>query len=309
MIASLFRKSTPFNYTVIIVMVLIFFLLYQFWQPAQDFTAALLVQKVAIGVLIFASLFIVNFIVKKNNISKNNSYTILFFLIFLLFFPNIFGNINLVLSNFFILLALRRLMSLHSTKSYKEKIFDASLWIFVASFFHFWSVLFIVLVFISFFIHVSRDYKNWLLPFIALFASSMTFILFSLMIDKTRIDYVLQGMEANFKIDYFTNVNENIAFSIYVTMALFFLVTLFLTFSQRPLLLQSSYTKIVIAFVIGVAVFLISPDKGNEILVFTMAPLSMIAASHIEIAESKLQKEVVVIVTFILALYNFFVQL
>ena len=309
MIASLFRKSTPFNYTVIIVMVLIFFLLYQFWQPTQDFTAGLLVQKVAIGVLIFASLFIVNFIVKKNNISKNNSYTILFFLIFLLFFPNIFGDINLVLSNFFILLALRRLMSLHSTKSYKEKIFDASLWIFVASFFHFWSVLFIVLVFISFFIHVSRDYKNWLLPFIALFASSMTFILFSLMIDKTRIDYVLQGMEANFKIDYFTNVNENIAFSIYVTMALFFLVTLFLTFSQRPLLLQSSYTKIVIAFVIGVAVFLISPDKGNEILVFTMAPLSMIAASHIEIAESKLQKEVVVIVTFILALYNFFVQL
>ena len=240
MIASLFRKSTPFNYTVIIVMVLIFFLLYQFWQPTQDFTAGLLVQKVAIGVLIFASLFIVNFIVKKNNISKNNSYTILFFLIFLLFFPNIFGDINLVLSNFFILLALRRLMSLHSTKSYKEKIFDASLWIFVASFFHFWSVLFIVLVFISFFIHVSRDYKNWLLPFIALFASSMTFVLFSLLIDKTRIDYVLQGMEANFKIDYFTNVNENIAFSIYVTMALFFLVTLFLTFSQRPLLLQSS---------------------------------------------------------------------
>ncbi len=309
MIASLFRKSTPFNYTVIIVMVLIFFLMYQFWHPTQDLSTGLLVQKVAIGVLIFASLFIVNFIVKKNNISKNNLYTILFFLTFLLFFPNIFGDINLVLSSFFILLALRRLMSLHSTKSYKEKIFDASLWIFVASFFHFWSILFIVLVFISFFMHVSRDYRNWILPFIALFASSMTFMMFALMIDKTRIDYVINGMQTNFKIDYFTNISQNISFSIYVTMALFFVATLILTFSQRPLLLQSSYSKIIIAFIIGVAVFLISPNKGNDLLVFTMAPLSMIAASHIEFAQSKLQKELVLTLTIALAIYNFFSQL
>lgn len=306
MIASLFRKSTPFNYAVIVVMVLIFFLLYQFMQPAQELSTVLVVQKVAIGILIFASLFIVNFIVKKNNISKNNSYTILFFLAFLLFFPTIFGDINLVLANFFILLALRRIMSLHSTKSYKEKIFDASLWIFVATFFHFWSILFIVLVFVSFFMHVSRDYKNWILPFIAFFAASMTFIMFALMIDKSRIEYVLKGMQTNFKIDYFTNVGENISFSIFVTMALFFLVTLIMTFSQRPLLLQSSYTKIIIAFIIGAAVFLISPEKGNELLLFTMAPLAMMATSHIEIAQSKLHKEVVITLTIILALYNFF---
>lgn len=309
MIASLFRKSTPFNYTLIIIMVLVFFLLYQFWQPSQDLTVSVLFQKVAIGALVFASLFVVNFIVKKNNISKSNSYTILFYLIFLLFFPDIFGNINIVLANFFILLALRRLMSLHSSKSYKEKIFDASLWIFVASFFHFWSILFIVLVFISFFIHVSRDYKNWLLPFIALFAASMTFMLFALLIDSSQIDHVLNGMNVNFRIDYFANVNQNIAFSIYVTMALFFIVSLLMTFNQRPLLLQTSYTKIIIAFVIGVAIFLLSPNKSNEVLLFTMAPLSMIATSSIEFSQSKLQKEVVVIATIILALYNFFVQL
>lgn len=309
MIASLFRKSTPFNYTLIIIMVLVFFLLYQFWQPSQDLTLSVLFQKVAIGALVFASLFVVNFIVKKNNISKSNSYTILFYLIFLLFFPDIFGNINIVLANFFILLALRRLMSLHSSKSYKEKIFDASLWIFVASFFHFWSILFIVLVFISFFIHVSRDYKNWLLPFIALFAASMTFMLFALLIDSSQIDHVLNGMNVNFRIDYFANVNQNIAFSIYVTMALFFIVSLLMTFNQRPLLLQTSYTKIIIAFVIGVAIFLLSPNKSNEVLLFTMAPLSMIATSSIEFSQSKLQKEVVFIATIILALYNFFVQL
>lgn len=309
MIASLFRKSTPFNYSLIIIMVLAFYLLYQFWQPSQDLSAFVLFKKVLTGVLIFASLFVVNFIVKKNNISKSNSYTILFFLIFLLFFPDIFGNVNLVLANFFILLSLRRLMSLHSTKSYKEKIFDASLWIFVAAFFHFWSILFILLVFVSFFIHVSRDYKNWILPFIALFAASMTFILFALMIDPTQIDYVMEGMSINFRIDYFEDVSQNIAFSIYVTMALFFIVSLLMSFTQRPLLLQTSYTKVIIAFVIGAAVFLISPNKSNELLIFTMAPLAMIATSSIEFSQSKIQKEIIVILTIILALYNFFTQL
>lgn len=309
MIASLFRKSTPFNYTLIIILVLIFFLIYQLGQPSQLLTANLVLSKIASGLLVFASLFIVNFIVKKNNISKGNSYAILFFLLFVLFFPNIFGDLNLLLANFFILLALRRLMSLHSTKSYKEKIFDASIWIFVAAIFHFWSILFIILVFVSFFIHVSRDYKNWLLPFIALFAVFMTFLLFALMIDASRIDYVFQGMKVNFGINYFTNVSQNIAFSIYVTAILFFCASLLLTFSQRPLLLQSSYIKIMIAFFICVGIFVLSPNKSNEVLIFTIAPMAMIATSSVEITESRLQKEVIVSVVVLLALYNFFAQL
>ena len=66
-------------------------------------------------------------------------------ILFLLFFPSIWNDFNLLISNFFILLALRRLLSMHSAKAPKEKIFDASLWIFFASFFHFWSILFILL--------------------------------------------------------------------------------------------------------------------------------------------------------------------
>ncbi|HEU0135898.1 MAG TPA: hypothetical protein VFQ50_01265, partial [Flavobacterium sp.] len=169
MITSLFRKSTPLNYTILIISVLIFFLLFQTGHSDGELTPILLLEKITLGGLIFASLFIVNFIVKKNGLSKDNSYTILFYLLFMLFFPSVMDNINMILANFFILFALRRLMSLHSLKAHKEKIFDASFWIFVAALFHFWSILFIILVFISIFFHVSRDYRNWLLPFIAFF--------------------------------------------------------------------------------------------------------------------------------------------
>src|SRR3970282_2496096 len=134
-----------------------------------------------------------NFVSKKNGLSKNSSYTIFFYLLFLLFFPSILDNINLIFSNLFILLALRRLLSLQSLTASKEKIFDASLWIFVASLFHFWSIIFIVLVFISIMFHVARDYRNWILPFIAFFTAGIIFMLYAAVFDVNILEYVTRS--------------------------------------------------------------------------------------------------------------------
>lgn len=309
MITSLFRKSTPLNYTVVIIAVLGFFMLYQTSNTDGELTVMLVLEKILLGGLIFASLFIVNFIVKKNGLSKDNSYTILFFLLFLLFIPSVMDNINVMLANFFILLALRRLMSLHSLKSHKEKIFDASFWICVAALFHFWSLLFIILVFISILFHVSRDYRNWLLPFIAFFAAVMAFGLFALVFDPTRITHVFDSMQINLKVDYFTDVSQNIAISIYVSVALFFIVSLLVTMSGRPLMLHASYKKTIMAFLTGVAVFVLSANKSNDLILFTIAPLAMMATSHIEITQLKWQKEAVLAGVLFCAMYTFFSQL
>jgi hypothetical protein len=289
--------------------VLIFFLLFQTGHSDGELTPILLLEKITLGGLIFASLFIVNFIVKKNGLSKDNSYTILFYLLFMLFFPSVMDNINMILANFFILFALRRLMSLHSLKAHKEKIFDASFWIFVAALFHFWSILFIILVFISIFFHVSRDYRNWLLPFIAFFAAIMAFGFFALIFDETRIAHVFESMKINIRIDYFTNIYQNLAISLYAAIAVFFIASLVLTYSTRPLMLHSSYKKIIMAFLTAVAVYVISSNKSNDLLLFTIAPLAMMATSHIEVTQLKWQKEVVLAGVILCSLISYFTQL
>lgn len=309
MITSLFRKSTPLNYTVLILAVLVFYILFQLGHTEGALSPVLLLEKIAICGLIFASMFIVNFIVKKNGLTKDSSYTLLFFLLFLLFFPTVMNNINVMLSNFLILLALRRLMSLHSLKSHKEKVFDASFWIFLAALFHFWSILFIILVFISIFFHVSRDYRNWLLPFIAFFAATMAFGFFALLLDETRIAHVFNSMHINLKIDYFTNIYQNLAISIYAALAVFFISSLVMTLSGRPLMLHSSFKKIIMAFLTAVAVFVVSADKSNDLLLFTVAPLAMMATSHIEVTQIQWQKEVVLAGVIICSLVVFFLQL
>lgn len=309
MITSVFKKSTLLNFSLVVFLILFFDFIYQIQDLAWSNSAVLVFKKTAIGIVILASGLITNFISKRNGLSKDSAYSILFFLLLLLFFPTLYDNINLVFANFFILLALRRLISLQSQKASKEKIFDASLWIFVAALFHFWCILYLVLVFISIISHVSGDYRNWLLPFIAFFAIGIIFAMYSLAFNADAIGYITNGVETNFSIDYFTNNYQNAALSIYATIALFFVISMLMTLSSRPLLLHASFKKIIIAFLIAVVIYVISAHKSNDLLVFTIAPLAMMATGHIEMPQLKLNQELVLGVLMLCSLFAFFSQL
>jgi hypothetical protein len=309
MITSVFKKSTPLNLFLVVILMLVFFLIYQFQDLSWANSLVLSLQKSGLFLILLGSVFISNFIAKKNGLSKDSSYTILFYLLFLLFFPSIWNNANLILSNFFILLALRRLISLQSLKASKEKIFDASLWIFVAALFHFWSILYIILVFISIIFHVARDYRNWVLPFIAFFAIGIISIGVSLIFHKDVFGYIIENAVVNFNIDYFTNNYQNAAFSVYLTVALFFVISMFVALPNKPLLLNSSFKKIITAFFIGVIIFAVSSNKSNDVLIYTIAPLAIMATSHIEVKQLQLKQELVLGVLILCSFFAFFSQL
>lgn len=309
MITSLFKKSSPINHSLIFLMLAFFFGWYQFNQVGIETTTEFFVKKTVIISAIAASMIVANFIIKKNGLSKDNAFTFLFYTLLMLFFPPMLNNLDLIISNFFIILALRRLISLQSQKSPKEKIFDASLWIFVASVFHFWSILFIILVFISILFHTARDYRTWFLPFIAFFAACVIFILIDLVLHKNSIANVIANSSVDFEINYFANNYQNIALSLFATISLYFTIYAIFTISNRPIILHSSYKKFIAAFLIGIAVFLISPNKSNDILIFTIAPLAFMIALFAETPQSKMKRELTVSIVILCSFFAFFSQL
>lgn len=309
MITSVFKKSTPINYSFIGIMMILFFFVYQFQDTKWTNSLWQITEKVGLLLILFASVFLSNFIVKKNGLTKDSAFTILFYFLFLLFFPKVLDNYNLVLANFFILLSMRRLVSLQTLKAPKEKIFDAALWIFVASLFHFWAILFIFLVYISIIFHVSRDYRNWLIPFVSLFLASIVFVLYALLFDKSAINTYLSSDGIDYAIDYFTNDYQNIAFSIYVVFLLFFTLPSVFSLTNKPLNLQASYKKVLFAVVISVAIFVLSTNKSNEVLVFTFLPMSVMATNMIEYLQNKIQQEIILFISIAAALFCFFTQL
>ena len=291
------------------ILILVFFLIFQFQDLTWSNPVFLILKKTGLFVILLGSVFMTNFVAKKNGLSKDSGYTIFFYFLFLLFFPSLFNNTNLIIANFFVLLALRRLISLQTQKASKEKIFDASLWIFLASLFHFWSVLFILLVFISIIFHVYRDYRNWVIPFIAFFVAGIISMLLSMLFYKNAVRFINTNAAINFKMDYFTNNYQNGALSIYATIALFFVVSMIASLSNRPQVLHSSYKKIIGFFFIGIMIFVVSSNKSNDLLVYTIAPLSIIVTSHIEMKQPKLQQEMILFVLIACGLFAFFSQL
>ncbi|WP_445453376.1 DUF6427 family protein [Flavobacterium sp. 25HG05S-40] len=309
MITSVFKKSTVVNYSLIVVLLVLFFFLYQTSDALTANDVKGILKTATLLVLLISSFFLINFTVKKNNLTKDSSYTIFFFLLFLLIFPSVFGNMSLLFANFFLLLAIRRLISLQTLKAPKEKIFDASMWIFIASLFHFWCVLFILLVYISIFFHVSRDYRNWLLPFVAFFATAVIFLVAALVLDPTWITHIINQTQTNFELDYFTNNYQNIALSFFVVIALYFLLSMMMSLTHKPLILQASYKKMIFGFLIGATIFLISPEKNNTTLIFTFMPLSVMCTNNIEYSQNRMYQEIVLLLLIVGCFLCFFTQL
>lgn len=309
MITSIFSKSRPFNYVIVVIALIFCFVIYQFKDLKTDLSVVTIIQNLLVLALLIFSMFVTDFIAKRNDLNKNNSYTLLFFLIGLLFLPVIFKDLKLVIASFFIILATRRMISMQSMHSVKAKIFDASLWVFVATLFHFWAILFIFLVFISIISHGSRDYRNWIIPFIAFFGGSVIVVFFGLLFDKELLFGYLYGIVSDFRFDYFKNNIQNLSFIIYALYSLLFLVALLFSLTKRPLILLSSYYKIISSFIIGAFIYLVSPDKNNSLLIFTIAPMVIMATSYIEIIKDKVFKEIILTSFLIIGFLMFFFQL
>lgn len=309
MIASVFSKTRPFNYLVIGILSLLFFVFkfISIEKPATDWI--FYVGQVGLFVLIFSSLAILNFIALKNGLTKNNNYALLLFFVFLLFFSSTLQNKNIVISNFLLLLALRRLISLKSLLSTKEKIFDASFWILLAALFHFWSILYIILVFIAIILHVSRDYRNWIIPFIALFAVTILFFLVNSFLDNSLVSNLLSKTYVSFDFYYFDNIYQRIALALFSSISVFFFVSHIFDIPSKALNMQSSHKTILFSYLLGVGIYLLSANKNNGSLAFCFAPLSIMGANFIEKIENNLIREIVVYSLVTLGLFFFITQL
>ncbi len=298
MIASVFSKSRPFNYILITSLLVFCYFIYQIKHEVSIEESSLtlfdVLQKGTVLLLLTASLFITNFITKRNGLSKDNSYSFLFYFTFLLFIPSVFNKINLILASFFILLALRRLISMKSLITPKEKIFDASLWIFIAT-----SIIF----------HVSSDYRNWILPFIAFFTVGVLFLFFSLLIDKEWISIVWKQIDLNFDFHYFSNSVENLALTLFIIFSVFFLFAMLLTLSRRPLILHASYKKIIFSLLISLLIYVFSPVKSNDLLIFSILPLSVLVTAYLEFIRDSMLKEIITSSIVITGLLLFMFQL
>ena len=164
-------------------------------------------------------------------------------------------------------------------------------------------------MFIAIILHVSKDYRNWVIPFIALFAVTILFFLANSLLDNSLMSTLLSKTYVSFDFYYFDNIYQRLALALFASLSLFAFVLHVFDIPNKALNMQSSHKTILFSFILGVGIYVLSANKNNGSLAFCFAPLAIIGANFIEKIENDLVKEIVVYSLFAFGIFFFIMQL
>lgn len=302
MLTSFFSKSKPINFVFVAGYMLVFFLLANFgdlWEAGF----ALILQKVGVLLIFLLTVFLLNFVSKRNELTSRNAYKTILFAAFSAMFLASLTNDAAIAANFLVLLALRRIISLRSQRETVKKIFDATLWIGIASLFYFWSILFLFLVYFGILVHEGYKFKNWLIPIVAFIT------LFSV---TTSIDLLLTDTFYTFS-DWF--VQSNLDFSVYrepvilIPLAFLLALTLWAGFFYIGVIQKASAANKTSLFIIllftllSLSVAFLAPTKNSSELIFFFAPLAIIVTNYFQVSSDKWFREILLWISLLLPVF------
>lgn len=162
MISSFFAKTKPINYVVLLVFMGLFYCaLLFFWERDVLGFKEIWLAIFTLAIL-FLSVLVINELVRQNKVTALSSFAMLFFVALTIAFPQTLLDENAVLANFFILLAIKKLLEVKEAKNAKHKIFDATLLICVASIFYKWSFVYMGAIVFAINTFESKNFKTWL---------------------------------------------------------------------------------------------------------------------------------------------------
>ena len=291
MLTSFFGKSNPINYLILGVFIIAGYLLGAISHSEIFITPSLLLTHSAFVIFSVLIMLLLDFIIRKNHLTQNNTYAIFFFTCFLTMLPIIFLQHKIILANAFLLLALRRLMSLRSDKNSEKKILDASIWITLASLFYFWSLLFFVPLWIAIVQKPNSTYKQMLVPITGFLAVFVINTAYQMLATDTFSWFLNWKDEVGFDFSAYNSaailVPVTIMLAFYIWTAVYRILRISkLSLKERPnhlLLLYVSITTLFIA--------LGAPEKTGAELFFIMAPVAIVSANYIESPEKEQYRE------------------
>lgn len=306
MITSIFSKSKSINFIIVFFIVLIAFLTARVSIISEAITISFILKQFVLFLVCYMSILLLNFIVSKNSLTKNNNYEILLFSLFLLTIYQSTSHSNVLFSNFFIILSLRRVISLRSQTSMKKKLFDAAFWVAIAALFYFWSMLFFVLILASLLFYADNKINHWIIPFAGIAIVFVLTIAISIVFNNTFFEPFISLPEVSYNFSVYNSLQYLIGITMLLSFGVWSLLFYIKSIKQKKKALRASFNIILVAVLLAFSIIVFAPNKNGSEFLFLFAPLSIIVTNYIEIIEEKWFKEVflsiLILVPFVLLL-------
>ena len=297
MISSIFGKTKPINFIIVLAFLFLFYWSVHFLMFQRSYVPEeLLRHTIVLSILLF-SIFVVNFIVKRNQITGTNSYAILFYALLIVVFQSSLLDNNVVLCSFFLLLAQRRLISLRSLKNVKLKILDATLWVTVASFFYDWALLYLILVFIAIYFYEPKNIRNWLIPFLGVFAVGVILYSVLLLIDEGEFFKDHYSFNLSFDTNFYAYWGNSIKLVVYIIIILLTGFWAFLKIGKLGIGRIMTMRLIAISFTIGIVLTLLKTSSETFPVMVTFFSAAILLSKYIEVIKKVNIKEIALMIS------------
>lgn len=282
MLTNFFGKSNPINFIICGAYLLIVLFASFFFSTSDLINVEEVLVKVGAWLVLVFSIFVLDFVIRKNSLTEVNTFGIFIFSGLIVMVPIILTEITIILSNVFLLLALRRMVSLTSEKNIEKKIFDASFYIAIAGLFNFWSVLFLLPLYWGTIRISSASFRLLFIPIIGVFTVLILAVTLHLLIFDS-LAWFLDWMPL-LRLD-FSAYNKGsilIPSAFIATLLVWTLVVRIIKFSSMPRKSQRNYRLLTITTVISVIVLFLSPIKTGAEILFLCAPLAIVVTNYLE---------------------------
>ena len=309
MISSIFEKTKPVNFIILLVFLFLFYWSVQFYLFDLSIGNVEIVPSIGILTILLFSVFVVDFIVKRNKLTGTNSFAILFFTLLFVVFPETLGDNNAIFTSFFLLLAMRRLLSIKSLKNIKLKIFDAGLWICISSVFYEWALLYLLLVFAAIYIYDPKNIRNWLVLLSVGFCFFM--ILYGILVLLNKPSFIQDHYD--FAVDY--DAIFPIKWWTSLKMTLYALFNMALAFSAIVNLSKSGVGKVItlrliaFSFVIGLVVNILVTSDNNNAVMITFFPSVVFIVNYLQSIKKPKFLELILIASIMVPIIVFVTKL
>lgn len=291
MITSLFNKSKPINFIIVFFITALAFITARtgFLDSPMAFTV--IFKHIVIFIICVVTILLFDFIITKNSLTKSNNYEILLFSLFLLTLVQTTNNTHILLSNFFVLLALRRVMSLSSQKSIKSKLFDAALWIAVASVFYFWAILFFAAVILSLILYTDNNIRHWIVPFLGIGTVLIIAMSISILFYGNYFEISKESRLISYDFSPYNSVQFLVAITMLLSFGIWSSIFYLQNIKKKKKASRASFKMVIIVAIIAFVLVLQAPKKNGSEFLFLFAPLAIIITNYIETIEEKWFKE------------------
>lgn len=306
MLSNFLSKSRPINYLIILLILVIFFFigvfsdtnlelnLFSFGKILMNFTA------------LFFMVLLINFVIRKNELTKDNSYSLFLVVMFFAMLPNTMKWSTVFLSNVFLLISLRRIFSLKNNIRIAIKIFDAGFWLGISILFYnnlilFWVVLLMGLVF-----YQRLNIKNLIISILGMFIPVFLFYVYCLTFDQLLIFNNIFDFQIDNNLVFYSKLTLLIPITILISITIWSVISITSGIHKISSKNKSSWFLLLTTLWIAFLISYYKVDKNGSELIFLFFPTSVIIANYFQKEKDKIFRNLIFYLIFFVTIAVYF---